>query len=188
MPLTVGMQTPARLRQLDAMTNGCECILQTAAFAAVHVHITTSHSVQTCRGRQGRQALQTTSIVAIAEQLDAQPCSIGKAALQPLPLRQLAAITGQPDGQTIAAKTGRQRQTLLDILATEVIAALIRRTAATRDEPAQLPVTAPVGGQQHQPQTAGQREAGADDQRQSLLDGCHMRTHHAGHRALIGDR
>jgi hypothetical protein len=190
-PLAIGKQAPAGLLQRDAVADRSEHILQQAATGLVHVHVATGHRTQAQPHRQRDRGAEQRCIVAIAQHRHTQPQRALITITQPA--AQLFgfgcagtehAFTRQPDQQAI----GRPRDACRQIIARQPVAALARRATAARDQRADLRITAARRGQRHELQAAGEREFAADDQRQPQLLRAHMRAHHAGHRAFIGER
>ena len=76
---------------------------------------------------------------------------------------------------------------LHDIGAREMVATFGRRAPTPGDEATELPVTAPIGGQQHQRQPASETEFRADDQACAPPLERGMGAHHTRHRTLVGE-
>ena len=76
---------------------------------------------------------------------------------------------------------------LHDIGARELVAAFGRCAPTPGDEAAELPVAAPVGGEQHQRQPAAETELRADDQACAPPLERGMGAHHPRHRTLVGE-
>jgi len=79
-------------------------------------------------------------------------------------------------------------QSALQIVPTERIAAFLRPAPAAGDELGQIAVAFAVGGKQYQAGTVLQPYLRANDQRQADVFRRDMRPHHAGERALVGER
>ena len=96
-------------------------------------------------------------------------------------LQRHPALARQPDDQAC-------RKCILEIPACQRIAALGARASCPADQAAQGAVAGAVGRQDHELQIIRAAQLRPDDQRQPVLLGCDMRTHHPGQRAFIGER
>ncbi len=179
--LAVGVQLAPERGDRRVETDGGEGILQAPAGAHVHVHIAAGDERHAAACAELREAREALAVRALAQQLDRDAQSPGKARRQPLQLLGLRLCRRQP--QQVALLEIQ----LLEIGARECVAALRGSAPATRDETTQPAVAAPVDGEGDELESAAQAELRADDELQRPCLGRHVRPHHPCHRALIGD-
>ena len=125
---------------------------------------------------------QTPVIAAVAQQLDRDPDLAGETPGKPAQLLWRRPRRRQPQDEALFEPRG------LELGTCERVLPLAGRAPAAGDEAAQPSVAAPVDGERDQLEPADQAKLRADDELQAPVLGRHVRTHHAGDRALVGDR
>ncbi len=185
-PFAVGKQPLAGRIERAAVARGGQHILQPAAGAAVHVHITGGHRRQIAVGGQVQQHGRSRGIAGAAVQFNGEPGAIGENFAHPVPLGCGVAARRHPQGQAVLEAGGK-------IAALDLILTFAGAAARQGDQAAKLGVGTVIGREQHQLQIirAGAKLR-ADDQFEALagVEGAHrlVGAHGAGERALIGQR
>ena len=179
--LAVGVERIARPGQRGAEADGGQGVLQRPAAAAVHVHLPGRHQRQTAGARQRLQGSDAGVVVRPAGEGGGDPGAVFETAGHPAGRLQGRAFRRHQQGQKILGP-------LEQVGPAEAIISLVRGAPAGGDQPAEVGVTAPAGGQQHQPQAVRQGELAADNQAQPRRLGRHMGAHRPGHRAVVRHR
>src|SRR6185312_13494892 len=195
-PLAVGIEPPAGLRNGHVVPNCGDRILEPPTGADVHMNIAAGHQRQRQLPADQLQRLEMSAIHPIAKQLDGDPQPPAEVLFEParlLGIRRLefmalrpgsraSSLPGQPEDETVLEPI------LLEISACQRVSALGRSPPATRDEPAEPAVATPVGGQCDELQTTGETQLRADDELQLLPFCRNVSTHDTGNGALVRDR
>ncbi|MNG95570.1 hypothetical protein D3C79_546100 [compost metagenome] len=180
-PLAIGKQEAPGLGHQAMLANGGHAILQGAATAHVHVHVATGHGADADPGRQTAQAFKAQGIVTAAVQVHGQPQALAEHAVQPLPGGGIAAVIGYPQCQ-------QALMVLLQVIAKQLVLALLRPPPGPGDQRAQVLVAGQVLHQQHQPGAVLQLHFTAHDQPQLVFLGRLPGTDDTGQGAFVGDR
>ncbi len=199
--LAVGLQGPAAFGHGLAGTDGRDHILQRLACGPMHVHVARGHQRQALLRADALQGVEPQAVVRLLVQFHRQP-QVGA-----LPfwreqrhrmghaLRALARggnrIAGDAIGGGRIAARGQQQlaapQQREGRGVVHAVAAFGRVFACGGDELAQVAPALHVARQRHDAQRPPQ-ELAAHDEAQSFRFGLHVRPHHAGHRAFVGQR
>ena len=197
MPLAGGLQRePGRIDR-GAEADRRQRIVQPTPRPQVHAYRAGRHERQVVRRTERRERRQMRPLCAIAQQLGSDPGRTREMRAQPERC-SVGREVGCDSARTARrCKIRRARRPeheamtgfddLHDIGARELVAALGRCAPTPGDEAAELPVAAPVGGQQHQRQAACESELRTDDQARASPLERSMGAHHARHRTLVGD-
>ena len=183
MPLAIGKQRIARLKDRGFQTQGSHHILQRAPGAHMHMDIAGSHQRQGAGLTERLQGLQLVSIIGAGMQFNGNPDPTGKTCRQPLPVSNRCTLAGDPEQQTIRQRAARRDR--LEIVALQCVIAFIGTPSGKRDKRRKIAVAVPVTGQKDKFWAIKQHHFATDDQLQAGLLRRQMRTHNAGQRAFI---
>ena len=187
--LAVREQRLPGLRQRAADADRGQRVLQRAPAARVHVHVAGGEQRQARGAPQRHRRLEARRIVGAQVALHRDPRVARKA-----PGHETREVRTGPRAHALsrAQRRGQQReaaaQTVREVRAGDAVLPLPGPAPGAGDQRRQPPVAVTVAGQQHQPLAVVQRQLAAHDEVQPALLRRLVGAHHAGQRALVGDR
>jgi hypothetical protein len=195
-PLGVDLQLAAALGQRPAGADRGHHVVQRLARSHVHVDVADGHQRDRRQVTRLTQLVQPHLVVELPQQFHAQPAATGEVGEQPageahqLRVGRSAHRRGHDDavGQFVRG----------DVAQVQVVRALLRGASELGDELAEVAVAVQVAGKHAQAEGPrriiagrlrhGHAELAADEQLEADLLGRHVGAHHAGDRALVGER
>ena len=175
-PLGVRVKRLRAALERQAQPDRGERVLQATARAQVHVHVARGHQWQAAGVRLLAQRVEPGAVVRPAMQLHGDPGPAAEMRGEPLP------VPRQQQRQQPA------RGASLDVGPRKQVAAFLRAPAPGGDQCGERAIGTAVRRQQRELRAVGEAELGADDQLEAMLARREMRPHHAGERALVGER
>ncbi|MNP18579.1 hypothetical protein D3C76_1110670 [compost metagenome] len=178
--LTVGKQHVPRVGHRGVMADRGHGILQGPPPTRVHVHIAAGHRGNVYRRRQRQQLLQTLAVIGAAVQLHGQPQTLAEYFAQPMSRRRVRAAVRHPQRQQALQRTA-------EILAQQLVLALLRPTPAQGNQLAQCLIPGQILRQQHHLGPGLDLHFTANNQRQADFPRHLPGADDAGQGALIGN-
>ena len=180
MPLAVGMERVAALRDRRLQADRGQRVLQRAPLAHMHVHVAGGGYGQAGGSGDGDELLATRRIVGVEQALGGDPQRVRETRGEPARLLDVGRAPRQPQRKAAGDTVG-------NVGARQAIAALDRAAAAAGDERSELAVARAIGGEEQEAQTVVETEFTADEKPEAAFLRFDMRAHHAGERAFVGD-
>ncbi len=158
-----------------------ERVLQRAARTRVHVRIARRDQRQPACVAQRRQLGEPHFVARAVMKFGGDPCPAGKTRGKPVRMPRIYPRTGHQQRKAAG-------QAIIEVRASETVAAFPCAPAAARDQFAEVAVAFPVGGEQHEPGAVRKGDLASHDQPEAVVFRGDMRAHDARERAFIGDR
>ena len=196
----IGLECVAAFGHRLADTCGAERVLQRLSGSHVHQHVACGGDAQTGELRHAQHALEQLFVSGAVQQFERDGGAIRtEPGLQPHRVGEdfLEALRrGRHQQRNALRQPGQHRRVrhlAFEVARVREVGALGGTPPRNGDPVREVAVTAPRLRQQHQPRVRlaaarlHQPDLAADDEVQALGTRLHVRAHHAGERALVGD-